>query len=240
MSFCYKNKTEGFVLKKEDLRESDRIFTVYTKDFGKIKILGKAIRKIKSKLKGGMKLFSLSRIEFIQGKNYKTLTDAAIDKNYRGLEKNLIKLRIAYKISETLNDLIKGEEKDEEILDLLKEVFEKLDNYSLPIINYSLIYYYFLWNLLSILGYRLNLYECVICKNKLTPQQSYFNPVEGIVCSACFRKTGKGNEISPETIKILRLILERNWQVILRLKITANHQELLELISNDYLNSLFF
>ncbi|MBU4204806.1 recombination protein O N-terminal domain-containing protein [Patescibacteria group bacterium] len=68
-------RTIGFVLKKNDIGEADRIFTVFTLDFGKVKISGKAIRKIASKLKGGIDVISLSEIEFIQGKAYKTLTD---------------------------------------------------------------------------------------------------------------------------------------------------------------------
>ena len=69
-------RTQGFVLRKTDLREADQVFSIYTKDFGKLKILGKAIRKIKSKLRSGADLFYLSELEFIQGKAYKTLTDA--------------------------------------------------------------------------------------------------------------------------------------------------------------------
>ena len=65
-------RTQAFILNKTDWNEADQIFTVYTEEFGKIKIVAKAIRKIKSKLRSGMDLFYLSEIEFIQGKSYKT------------------------------------------------------------------------------------------------------------------------------------------------------------------------
>ena len=58
-------KTKGFILKKEDRLESDRIFTVFTYDFGRIEIFGKAIRRIASKLKGGIDIFSLSEITLL-------------------------------------------------------------------------------------------------------------------------------------------------------------------------------
>ncbi len=47
----------GFILKKKNIREADQIFTIYTKEFGKLKFLAKGSRKIKSKLRGGLKLF---------------------------------------------------------------------------------------------------------------------------------------------------------------------------------------
>ena len=71
-------RTKGFIFKKEDRGEADQLFTIYTKDFGKLEILGKAIRKISSKLRSGAETFYLSEIEFIQGKTYKTLTDAIL------------------------------------------------------------------------------------------------------------------------------------------------------------------
>jgi len=40
-------RAQGFILKKEDRGEADRIFTIYTKDFGKLELLAKAVRKIK-------------------------------------------------------------------------------------------------------------------------------------------------------------------------------------------------
>ncbi|KPJ55867.1 hypothetical protein AMJ49_06190, partial [Parcubacteria bacterium DG_74_2] len=65
-------------MKKIDQGEWDRIFIIYTRDFGKLKVLARAERKIKSKLRAGLELFYLSEIEFIQGKNYKTLTNAVL------------------------------------------------------------------------------------------------------------------------------------------------------------------
>ncbi len=228
-------QTRGLALKKEVRGEADQIFTFYTEDFGKIKILGKSIRKIKSKLKGGIKLFSLSDIEFIQGKIYKTLTDAVVIKNFKNTRENLEKFEIACQIIKITDDLIKREEKDKEIWDLLRDVFGRLNDCSLLAARCSLIYYYFFWNLLSILGYQINLYKCAFCGKKLIPQQIYLEPGGGIICFNCFGRVKKGSKISPEIIKIIRLFLKKDWQTILKLKITNNYEKLLRSISEEYL-----
>ncbi len=121
-------RTKGFVFKKVDRGESAQLFSVYTKDFGKLKILGRGIRKISSKLRSGIETFYLSNIEFIQGKSYKTLTDAVVIEKFKDLREDLEKLNIAYRISGILDDFIKGEEKDKKIWDLLIEVFNKLND----------------------------------------------------------------------------------------------------------------
>jgi len=230
-------RTQAFILNRTDLWEADQVFTVFTKDFGKIKILGKAIRKIKSKLRAGVELFYLSEIEFIQGKNYKTLTDATAIEKLNNVRQDLEKLEIVSQIVENANDLIKGEEKDEDIWSLFAEVFDKLNNYKLLTTNYSLIYYYFLWNLFSILGYQIDLYHCANCQKKLIPEKLYFDSEEGIICSECFGGA-VDKEICPEIIKILRLFLEKEWNVLLKLKIQDFHKKELEAISLDFLKSV--
>ncbi len=228
-------RTQGFVLKKNDLREADQVFSIYTQDFGKLKILGKAIRKIKSKLRAGAGLFYLSEIEFIQGKTYKTLTDAIVIDKFKNTRKDLERLKIAYQIAETADNLISGQEKDEKIFNLLNEVFSILNNCKLKI-----VYYYFLWNLLSILGYQIDLYNCAVCQKKLVPQKLCFNSEEGIICSECSGNLKDKSEISPDIIKILRLFLGKNQNILSRLKIQDLHKKELENISENYLQTYYF
>ena len=232
-------RTQGLVLKKENRGEADQLFTIYTKDFGRLEILGKAIRKISSKLRAGIDIFSLSEIEFIQGKTHRTLTDAIPIRKFENLKKDLNKLKIAYKISEVLNDLIKRPEPDLKIWRLINEVFQKLNNCPAFVIECSLIYYYFFWNLTSFLGYQPDLYHCALCQKKLRLERLYFNKKEnGIICSDCFGRFKAGIEITPETIKILRIILKQNWPTLLKLKIEAQYLKELSLISKCYLLSI--
>lgn len=232
-------RTEGFILKKVDRGEADRIFTIYTKDFGKLEILGKAIRKIKSKLRAGVELFYLTEIEFIQGKTHKTLTDTILIENFSDFRKDLKRLAIAHKILSVVDSLVKGQEPDEKIWDLLTETFKKLNDKSFPLAGYQLIYYYFLWNFLSILGYQPELYNCSLCQKKISPENIYFGPKEGgIICQNCSQEIKSKKEIKPEIIKIIRIILQKNWSILSRLKIDKEYEKSLESISKIYLNHI--
>jgi len=230
-------RTQGFILKKTDRGEADQILTIYTKDFGKLEILGKAIRKIKSKLRSGADLFYFSEIEFIQGKAYKTLTDAILIEKFKNLRNDLTRLEIVNQIAQVLDNLIRGQEKDDQVWNLLEEIFKKLNNLQLTTYNLQLVYHYFLWNFLSILGYQIDLYNCALCQKKLSPRKLSFKPQEGgIICFECHRKIKKGEKISPEVIKISRLFLKKDWDTLLRLKVDKDYKNSLELISQDYLS----
>ena len=218
-------RTKAFFLNEQDRGEANRLFTVFTNDFGKLKIFGKAIRKIKSKLRASTEIFSLSEIEFIQGKSHKTLTDTILIDRFKNIKEDPEKLKVAFQIAETLDSFLEEEEKDDEIWQLLKETIQRLDNCLLEIKNYSLIYYYFFWNLVSILGYKPELYHCSVCQEKLLPQGLYFSSKEGgIVCGSCFQKMDKKtkdfySKINVNVVKILRLIIKKNWNILKQLKI---------------------
>ena len=199
-------RTQGLILQKEERGDADLLFTVYTKDFGKLKISGKAIRKISSKLRAGADIFYLSEIEFIQGKTHKTLTDAILLEKYANIKTDLKRFKTAYKISGILDNLVKDQEPDEKIWHLLKETFKKLNKLEIVGVKLELLYYYFFWNFVSLLGYQPELRADSICEKK----------------------------IDPDLAKILKIIIKKDWQVLLKLKITPVHLRLLKNVSQWY------
>ncbi len=224
-------RTKAFFLNEQNRGEANRLFTIFTNDFGKLRIFGKAIRKIRSKLRAGTEIFSLSEIEFIQGKSHKTLTDTVLIDRFENIKENPEKLKVAFQVAETMNSFLEEEERDDEIWRLLEETIQRLNNCSLKTKNYSLIYYYFFWNLVSILGYKPELYHCSVCQKKLLPYNLCFSSKEGgIVCESCFQKMDKKTKdfylkININVVKILRLIIKKNWNILKQLRIGEEDKE---------------
>ena len=227
MSIRY--QTKGFLIKKTDQGEADQLLTLYTKDFGKIKVLGRGIRKIQSKLKYGADLFNLSEIEFIGGRRIKTVTDIRGVKSFKRAKENLQRLRTLSGMCNSLDLLIPEEEQDLKIWDLLSDAFKEL-NKKTPSF---LIFHYFFWNLFRILGYQPSLYQCACCQKKLSPDNLYFSCQEGgVVCGRCSR----GEKISQETVKVMRLFTEEDLQNLTKFNILKKHQQSLNKILGAYLS----
>ena len=215
------------------------MFTIYTKDFGRLEILGKAIRKISSKLRSGAEIFYLSDIEFIQGKVYKTLTDSVVINDFKNLRKSLSRLAVAYKISEVFDDLVRGQEPDEKLWQLLIDVFEKLNDPRIEYTKYQILYYFFLWNFLSILGYTPELFQCSLCQKKIIPENIFFSPREGgLICSQCKISIKSAKKIDQNIVKIIRIVLKKDWPTLKRLKLKKEDYGQLSLISNFYLSKI--
>jgi len=233
-------RTQGIVFKKKDISETDRIFSVFTSEFGRVEVFGKAIRKITSKLRGGIDIFNLSEIEFIQGKNRKTLTDTIAIEKFSNIIQEPVKLKISYEISNILDSFIKGQEKDEFIFFLIKETFNKLNNPDLQIQGAQVVYCYFIWNFLSVAGYLPEIKKCTICKSKLNPDVLYFsNKNGGVICHSCLNLDAGAKKINSDIVKILRLIINKDWQIISKLKIDNFSKNLLKEISDNYCQYIF-
>lgn len=236
-------RTLAVFLKKEERGEADQLFWLYTQNFGKLEVLARSIRKIKSKLRSGADLFLLSEIEFIQGKTHKTLTDAILIEKFKTLKKSLKSLSFAYKIADVLDNLVGKEEKDEKIWQLLIQTFFLLNQPELGG-DQEFSYYFFLWKLFSFLGYHPQLYFCPVCEKKLLPETFWFSPHQGgVVCWNCFKnfkpeEKKSFQEIKVETVKILRLLVEKDWSFVARVKREKEEIDNLKKISELYLNFL--
>lgn len=228
-------KTRAFIFKKNNVNESDRTFSVFTDDFGRLDIFAKAIRKTASKLRSGIDIFYMSELEFIQGKNRKTLTDATIIEKFANIAQDSERFRTANGIGEVLENFIRGEEKDEDIFHLLNDIFLKLNDKNLKNKKCALLYYYFLWNALSSLGYRPEVQKCNVCQDKLNPYNVYFsNKLGGVICKKCLGHDIDSRKINSDIVKILRMIFKKEWHVLCRLKIEILSQKLLKEISDNY------
>lgn len=60
--------TKGIVLMRTDYGEADRILTMLTPNVGKLRLMAKGVRRLKSKLAGGIELFSTAELVYIPGR----------------------------------------------------------------------------------------------------------------------------------------------------------------------------
>lgn len=230
-------RTQGIILSKKDRGEADRIFTFYTKDFGRLELTAKAVRKIKSKLRAGLDLFYLSEVEFIQGKNQKTITDVILLDKFKNLREDVDKLKVAYQIASLADKLLRGQEREERVWRLFREVFQRLNS---PIVKGSktvFLYHYFLWNFFSLLGYKLDFYNCFFCRRRVTLDKLFSSIKDGgLICKNCVKKSFEAESISPDLIKIIRIFYKRDLAILGRIKAEESVLNSLNDISRKYLS----
>jgi len=204
-----KIKTLAFLIKKNPSGEKDENFVFFTRDFGKIEVLGRSIRKIESKLRMQSQLFNFLEIEFVQGRYQKILTDVFLISSFPKTKKYLYKVKYFYFISQKIDELIFGPEKDERIFDLLKEVFEKIEN-SFVLKKISLYYLYFFWRFIFFLGWATDFYYCGSCQQRFKEGSVFLVEKENrFFCEKCYKKSdGQIYPVSSNLLKVIYLIFQ--------------------------------
>ena len=96
-------KTEVIVLKRINFGEADRLVTVFSKSHGKQRLVAKGIRKITSRKKGHLELFTQVQLQVAKGKNLDLITEAATVNSFPKLRHNLNRVRIAYLLAELVD-----------------------------------------------------------------------------------------------------------------------------------------
>lgn len=114
-------KTEGIVLGSWDTGEADKIYSIYTKDFGRLNITAQGVRYLKSKLRYSLSTFSYLGLAFVKTKESFRLVDAEEIKRI-----SPDKSEVFFGLAKTLNRMVKGEEADSLIWRDVKDVFELL------------------------------------------------------------------------------------------------------------------
>jgi DNA repair protein RecO len=77
-------QTTGVVLKSVPQGESNRLFYVYTRDFGLICVIAQSVRKMTSKLRFHLEEYSLLSLELVRGREFWRPKAAEKIESYRG------------------------------------------------------------------------------------------------------------------------------------------------------------
>lgn len=114
-------KTVGIVIKKNNFGEADRLFTICSRHYGKIKAIGKGVRRSTSKKGGNLGLFNLVKLFLASGRNLDIITEVELINSFANLKNDLKRLSGAFYLCELAEVLTVENQASENIFDLLKE-----------------------------------------------------------------------------------------------------------------------
>ncbi len=190
-------KTRGIILRRVAYGEADRIITVLTDDVGKLALIAKGVRKQKSKMAGGIDLFSVSELAYVKGRgNIGTLVSSRLQQHYAGITKDINRTMLGYELIKLL-DTVTEDETEVEYFDLLEAAFIALDDAT---ISMDLIRAWFTAQLLRLTGSNPNLHTDVH-KQAFDAGATYDFDVEAMVFTPVDGGMFAGNHI-----KLLRLV----------------------------------
>lgn len=191
------HRTSAVILRRINYAEADRILTLLTRDFGKIAVIAKGVRKEKSKLAGGIELMSESDISFLAGKNgMGTLVSTQLIRHFGNIHTNLDRMRLAGDFLKRI-DTVTEDDTSPEYYDLTVNVMLALNTSN---ISLDLVEAWSTLRLLLILGEVINVENDSTNKSFSEDAMYRFSYEDNR-----FVEDPKGN-VEPAVIKFMRLL----------------------------------
>jgi DNA repair protein RecO (recombination protein O) len=199
--------TTGIVLTRTDYGEADRIITLITPDQGKLRLMAKGVRRVKSKLAGGIELFSVTNITYVKGRgDIGTLVSARLVTHYGHIVQDIDRTMLGYELTRQLHKATE-DEPEADYFHVLEQAFVALDDST---ISLELIQLWFSAQLLRLSGHTPNL-QTQLDGTKLQADGEYEFNVED---SAFFARPGA--VFRADDIKFLRLVFSGNSPAVLQ------------------------
>ena len=192
--------TQGIVLKRTNFAEADRIITVLTPDQGKLRLIAKGVRKLKSKLAGGVELFSISDFTYIPGRGeIHTLISSRLKQHFGHIVTDINRTMLGYELLKRL-DKVTEDAPDSDYFELLSTTLTALDG-DLPL---DLLELWFDAQLISLAGHQPNL-KTDTDHQPLDPAQNYLFDSDQMAL-AVSQGAASSSSLTASHIKLLRLV----------------------------------
>lgn len=227
-------RTEAIVLKRRDQGEADRLLTVFTPQHGKLVLLGKGVRKTKSRKAGHVELFTHSALLVARGRTWDLVTQADTIESFLAIREDLLRTSYAYYLAELLDGFTQEHDAHPPLFALLKDTLRRLagaNSEQLP-----LLARFFELRLLALAGYQPELFRCVECQDELEPVTNYFSLVDGGVLCPRHGEGRVGTEPLPLSLfKALRFLQTREWDTVARLNLSGGVHADMERLLQSYI-----
>jgi len=124
--------TKAIIMSRGDFRENDSRILCYSEDRGKLELVARGAKKLKSKSSGHLEPLTLTRLMVVQGKDFDYAGTAIGENFYPEIKNNLDKIFIASEAVKLVEKMTRIGEVDShtEIFNLLKDFLDGLEKNS--------------------------------------------------------------------------------------------------------------
>lgn len=118
---------QGLILRRYSYGEGDAILVLFTRNHGKLKLVAKGVRKLKSRRGGHLDLFNQVEFQAREGHNMPVLSEVKSRLVYSSVKSSLKKMAYLYYLSELIDTLFLEEDRNFPVYQKLIEVFSTLE-----------------------------------------------------------------------------------------------------------------
>jgi DNA repair protein RecO (recombination protein O) len=240
-------KCEGIIIRTTDYGETNKIITLYTREWGKIGVMARGAKKPKSRLSSITQLFTHGYFLVQRGTGLGTVQQGEMITSFRSIGEDIFLTAYASYIVELTDKCTEDKKANPFHFELLFQTLNYMNEGFEPDILMNI----YEMKMLNVLGMNPILNQCSVCGS--TDGHFSFSIREGgFICHRCLDKDPYHFKLLPVTVKLLRLFyyfdlsrlgsisIKEETKAELKKVITAYYEEYsgLHLKSKKFLNSM--
>jgi len=201
------------VLRKLDYGEADRIYTLLTREHGKVGAIARGVRRTTSRLASALELFSLVDVQLARGRNLDVVTQVVRLEGPR-IDADVERTAHASLIAELADRVSEERHPVEGLFELTVMALQELAREA----DARRASAYYMMVALDLLGYAPQLRVCASCGRPLPEAAAAFSPAAGgFLCVDC-AEPGM-HLVSVQALKVLRAMATGGIELYRRLRL---------------------
>jgi DNA repair protein RecO (recombination protein O) len=228
-------RIEAVVLRHNDWGEADRLLVLYSREMGKLRAVAKGVRKIHSRKAGHLEPFTCVTLQLARGRDLPIVTQADTIMAFLPVRDDLLRTSYAAYIIELVDRFIYEGGENRALYTLLVDTLNRLcgDGPLWQPVRYFEV------QILDLLGFRPELFNCVSCREAIKPQEQFFSAAAGgVLCPKCGRERNGVHPVSLEALKYFRHFLRSTYAQAIRAAPAGDVLAELEALLQYYLTYL--
>lgn len=227
------DKIRAVVLRATDIRESDRMLTLFSMERGRLAVYARGARKQKSKFLSASQVFCHGEYLLHRRNGLLILTQADVIETFYPISGDLLRYAHAAYACDLAAELVNEHEPSPQLFSLL---LNALYHYAYHDADPAQVSRIFGLKLMDIAGYRPELSACLHCGQ--VGQVLRFDPLEGgVICPGCRAEWERAGDIGMGTVKAMEFLLDSDFKQGLNLRLNPQAAEEMDRILDQYIES---
>ena len=214
-------KTEAVILRMTDFRESSKILTCYTRDYGKMALIAKGAKRLKSRIGGALDLLHhLAAVIYRrETREVQTLSSAEILHAFPGFQEDLDRFSLALAAAEFLDRVEPKEAPNPRLFRQFLETLRAMETAE----SAELLFLQFIWRWLEGAGFKPKLRRCLRCGQPPAGKFVYFSVAQGsYLCEKCLRPGEELPKILRKSVEILLYLRDSTTKAVAGQRFSAD------------------
>ena len=226
-------KSQAIVLKRQKLRETSVLATLYTKDFGKISGVMKGVRGVQNKSVNFLEPFTLCEIVFYKNKRggLYTISQCDLIDYFFEIRTDYDRIIHALYFIDLLDAVTQAEDNNNDLFELIHESLKALKVLKKPGPVKSI----YEIKTLILSGFKPRVDSCIACGSSIEEKAKFSSKFGGLICYKCFAKDNLSHDIFKGTLASILHIEKSDFDSVWRLDMTSKVRRQLSHILDDFI-----